>query len=96
MSVTRIAAGVWRDAVAARLADGARFAGAWAAGGEWRVALAGPDGATAVLGCEAVDGVVPTIVDLVPAEDFAAVGRVFDRVSDHLVTRHPESEIRQS
>jgi hypothetical protein len=22
------------------------------------------------------------------------VGRVFDRVADHLVTRHPESEIR--
>ena len=36
------------------------------------------------------------VVDLVPAEDFAAVGRVFDRVSDHLVNRHPESEIRQS
>jgi hypothetical protein len=34
------------------------------------------------------------VVDLVPAEDFAAVGRVFDRISDHLVTRHPESEIR--
>ena len=34
------------------------------------------------------------LVDLVPAADFAAVGRVFDRVADHLVNRHPESEIR--
>ena len=32
--------------------------------------------------------------DEVDDEDFAAVGRVFDRIADHLVTRHPESEIR--
>ena len=43
-----------------------------------------------------VESVRRNILDLVPAEDFAAVGRVFDRVSDHLVTRHPESEIRTS
>jgi DNA-binding MarR family transcriptional regulator len=43
-----------------------------------------------------VESVRRNIVDLVPAEDFAAVGRVFDRVSDHLVNRHPEAEIRQS
>lgn len=36
------------------------------------------------------------LVDLVPEADFAAVGRVFDRVADHLVTHHPESEIRTS
>ena len=42
-----------------------------------------------------VESVRRNIVDLVPAEDFAAVGRVFDRVADHLVNRHPESEIRQ-
>jgi len=43
-----------------------------------------------------VESVRRNIVDLVPAEDFAAVGRVFDRVADHLVTRHPESELRTS
>ena len=37
-----------------------------------------------------VESVRRNILDLVPAEDFAAVGRVFDRVSDHLVNRHPE------
>jgi DNA-binding MarR family transcriptional regulator len=41
-----------------------------------------------------VEGVRRNLVDLVPAEDFAALGRVFDGVADHLVTRHPESEIR--
>ena len=38
---------------------------------------------------------LPVCDDEDPAADFAAVGRVFDRVADHLVTRHPESEIRQ-
>ena len=42
-----------------------------------------------------VESVRRNLVDLVPAADFEAVGRVFDRVADHLVTRHPESEIRQ-
>jgi Ni,Fe-hydrogenase III large subunit len=70
VSVARIEISGWREAVAARLAAGARFAGAWAAGSEWRVALALPDGATAVLECAAIDGVVPTIVDLVPAADW--------------------------
>ena len=41
-----------------------------------------------------VESVRRNLVDLVPAADFAAVGRVFDRVADHLVNRHPESEIR--
>lgn len=41
-----------------------------------------------------VESVRRNVVDLVPAEDFAAVGRVFDTVADHLVARHPESEIR--
>ena len=41
-----------------------------------------------------VESVRRNILDLVPAEDFAAVGRVFDRVSDHLVNRHPEAELR--
>ena len=41
-----------------------------------------------------VESVLRNLVDLVPAADFAAVGRVFDRVADHLVNRHPESEIR--
>ena len=41
-----------------------------------------------------VESVRRNLVDLVADEDFAAVGRVFDSVADHLVTRHPESEIR--
>jgi DNA-binding MarR family transcriptional regulator len=41
-----------------------------------------------------VESVRRNLVDLVDEADFAAVGRVFDRVADHLVTRHPESEIR--
>ena len=41
-----------------------------------------------------VESVRRNIVDLVSDDDFAAVGRVFDSVADHLVTRHPESEIR--
>lgn len=41
-----------------------------------------------------VESVRRTVVDLVDPDDFAALGRVFDRVSDHLVNRHPESELR--
>ena len=41
-----------------------------------------------------VESVRRNLVDLVAAKDFVAVGRVFDRVADHLVPRHPESEIR--
>ena len=71
MSVVDVETARWRDAVAARLGDGARFAGAWAAGHEgaarWSAAFVGPDHETLVLGCAAVDGRVPTIVDLVPA-----------------------------
>jgi len=41
-----------------------------------------------------VDGVREHLVDLASAEDFAAVGRVFDAVSDHLIAAHPERELR--
>jgi len=41
-----------------------------------------------------VESVRRNVVDLVSEADFAALGRVFDSVADHLVTRHPESEIR--
>src|SRR5699024_6620900 len=41
-----------------------------------------------------VESVRRNLVDLVDPADFAAVGRVFNRVSDHLVTRHPEIELR--
>jgi DNA-binding MarR family transcriptional regulator len=41
-----------------------------------------------------VNGVRQHLVDLVSAEDFEAVGRVFDAVSDHLVAAHPEMEMR--
>jgi DNA-binding MarR family transcriptional regulator len=41
-----------------------------------------------------VTGVREYLVDLVPGDDFAAVGRVFDAVSDHLVECHPAIEMR--
>jgi len=41
-----------------------------------------------------VTGVRDYLVDLVAAPDFAAVGRVMNAVSDHLVSDHPEMEIR--
>jgi len=41
-----------------------------------------------------VAGVRDYLVDLVPADDFAAVGRVFDTVSDRLVGLHPNAEMR--
>jgi Ni,Fe-hydrogenase III large subunit len=74
VSVVQVETARWRDAIAAQLADGARFAGAWAVGqgraAEWRAALVGSAHETVVLGCVAVDGGVPTIVDLVPAADW--------------------------
>ncbi|MCW2798130.1 MarR family transcriptional regulator [Nocardioides sp.] len=42
-----------------------------------------------------VNGVRAHLVDLAPDEDLAAVGRVMDAVSDHLVAAHPEMEMRQ-
>ncbi|GHJ57833.1 hypothetical protein NOK12_03520 [Nocardioides sp. OK12] len=42
-----------------------------------------------------VNGVRDHLVDLVPAEDLAAMGRVMNAVSDALVACHPEMEIRQ-
>jgi DNA-binding MarR family transcriptional regulator len=41
-----------------------------------------------------VAGVRAHLVDLATNEDFAALGRVFDAVSDNLVSAHPEMEIR--
>jgi DNA-binding MarR family transcriptional regulator len=41
-----------------------------------------------------VESVRRNLVDLVAPDDFAALGRVFDTVSDHLVAGHPEVEIR--
>ena len=41
-----------------------------------------------------VNGVRANIVDLVSADDFDALGRVMNTVSDHLVAGHPEMEIR--
>ena len=41
-----------------------------------------------------VQGVRDHLVDLVSAEDFAALGRVMDAVSDHLIAAHPEMEMR--
>jgi DNA-binding MarR family transcriptional regulator len=42
-----------------------------------------------------VTGVRAHLVDLVSAEDFQAVGRVMNAVSDHLVAGHPEMEMRR-
>jgi DNA-binding MarR family transcriptional regulator len=41
-----------------------------------------------------VAGVRAYLVDLASSPDFAALGRVFDAVSDNLVSAHPEMEIR--
>jgi DNA-binding MarR family transcriptional regulator len=41
-----------------------------------------------------VAGVRAHLVDLSTNEDFAALGRVFDAVSDSLISAHPEMEIR--
>jgi len=41
-----------------------------------------------------VAGVRAYLVDLAGDADFSAVGRVFDAVSDNLVSAHPEMEIR--
>ena len=41
-----------------------------------------------------VNGVRDHLVDLADPEDFAAVGRVFNAVADHLVAARPEIEIR--
>lgn len=41
-----------------------------------------------------VQGVRDHLVDLVSAEDFAAVGRVMNAVADNLVAAHPAREIR--
>ncbi|MBE7325152.1 MarR family transcriptional regulator [Nocardioides sp. Y6] len=43
-----------------------------------------------------VRGVRANLVDLVSEEDFAAVGRVFDTVADHLIGARPEMEFRRS
>lgn len=42
-----------------------------------------------------VRGVRDNLVDLVSPEDFEAVGRVFNTLSDHLVGSHPAMEFRR-
>ena len=41
-----------------------------------------------------VEGVRRYLVDLASEEDFAAVGRVFDAVADHLIEGNPAADIR--
>ena len=41
-----------------------------------------------------VDGVRRCLVDLVGDEDFAAVGRVFNAVTDNLIEANPAADIR--
>ena len=43
-----------------------------------------------------VSGVRDHLVDLATPEDFAALGRVMNAVSDNLVADHPEMEMRRS
>ncbi len=69
--IERCDATTWRDDVAARLAAGDRFAGAWVSRRDgtrrWHAAFAGPSERLMTLICPAPAGAVPTIVDLVPA-----------------------------
>jgi Ni,Fe-hydrogenase III large subunit len=62
----RISPTRWRDAVAAALDRGERFLGGYGQGAEFRTVWA-HGAASRVLACEAGDGVLPTVVDLVPA-----------------------------
>ena len=41
-----------------------------------------------------VEGVREHLVDLAGDDDFAALGKVMNAVSDHLISAHPEMEIR--
>lgn len=41
-----------------------------------------------------VEGVRSYLVDQVDAADFAALGRAMDAVTDHLISAHPEMDIR--
>ena len=41
-----------------------------------------------------VEGVRRHLVDLVDDDDFAALGRVMNAVADHLISAHPEMELR--
>jgi DNA-binding MarR family transcriptional regulator len=43
-----------------------------------------------------VNGVRDHLVDLASDDDFAALGRVMNAVSDNLIARHPEMEMRES
>jgi DNA-binding MarR family transcriptional regulator len=43
-----------------------------------------------------VEGVRQHLVDLASDEDFQALGRVMDAVSDNLIARHPEMELRHT
>jgi len=43
-----------------------------------------------------VEGVREHLVDLASDEDFQALGRVMDAVSDDLIARHPEMELRNT
>jgi DNA-binding MarR family transcriptional regulator len=41
-----------------------------------------------------VEGVREYLVDLAPTDDFAALGRVMNAVTDRLIAGHPEADIR--
>jgi len=69
-ALERVSAARWRDAVGAAVDRGERFRGGYAqrmgAVTEFRLVWA-QDATTRVLACAAHDGVLPTVVDLVPA-----------------------------
>ncbi len=71
MSAVPAGHAAYRDTVAAALSDGWRFGGLHAAAGVGgpvvRVLLTAPDGGTRVESTSAVDGTVPSVVDLAPA-----------------------------
>ena len=41
-----------------------------------------------------VCGVRDNLVDLISEEELATLGRVWNKVADHLVAAHPEAELR--
>ncbi|MGO9320559.1 MAG: NADH-quinone oxidoreductase subunit C [Solirubrobacteraceae bacterium] len=69
-AIEHVAPHAWRETVAQALLDGERFGGAWASGREgnlaWRALLASPHGQR-VISCQASEGQVESIVDLVEA-----------------------------
>jgi hypothetical protein len=72
-AIEQIAPSAWRATVERAVASGERFAGGWAvesgSGLGWRVLFVGTDGLRAI-SVDALDGVIDTIADLIPAANW--------------------------